>query len=315
MKYTENDFINKCNELGLEYIGYYPEKKKGNMVKFICPKHKTKGVQEKDWSHFRTYKYGCSYCSGRNKTTEEIQNEISNKDVLLISKYTGNEKPIKCKCKKCGNIWETLPKVLITNKAGCPLCGKKKASINETKSHDEFVKDLKNANPKIEIVDKYTGSHKKTLFKCLICNNTFYSYPCNVLNGSSGCHYCSMSNGERKMLNILDKLNINYKEQYSFDDCKNIFKLKFDAYDVDNNIAFEYNGEQHYRPVDFSNKKSIDEINKQFEIINKRDNIKIEYCKENNIPLIIIPYWEFKNMESYIINKLKEVNNGIKITA
>lgn len=78
-KYTEQDYINKCDELDLIYISNHKEIKKGTMIHFICKKHKTKGIQIKDWSHFRTYKYGCSYCSGRNKTTEEISNEIKMK--------------------------------------------------------------------------------------------------------------------------------------------------------------------------------------------------------------------------------------------
>ena len=38
-----------------------------------------------------------------------------------------------------------------------------------------------------------------------------------------------------------------------------------------------------------------------------RDNAKIDYCKNNNIPIVIVPYWEKDNMENYIINKLNEI--------
>ena len=37
-----------------------------------------------------------------------------------------------------------------------------------------------------------------------------------------------------------------------------------------------------------------------------RDEIKTQYCKENNIKLIRIPYWEFDNIEE-ILNRELEV--------
>ena len=124
------------------------------MIDFICDKHRDKGIQSKDWSHFKTYKRGCIYCSGRGKTNKDIVLLIKNKDVELISDYKGNEKPITCRCKECNNIWETLPKVLITNGSGCPNCGKLKATKNRTKTQEQFVQELKDVNSNIEVISK-----------------------------------------------------------------------------------------------------------------------------------------------------------------
>lgn len=307
--YTENDYIDKCNAINLLYVGYHKERKLGTMVEFICPKHKDKGIQCKDWSHFKTYTYGCSYCTGRLKTNSDIIPLIKNKDVELISEYTGNEKPIKCRCKKCKNIWTTLPKVLITNGSGCPICGKKKAIKAETKTQEQFVFEMKQKNPNIEILGNYVNTHTKIKCKCKIDNTIWYGYPANLLNRSAGCPKCNISNGESRLLNILSKLNINYISQYSIEECKNIYKLRFDAFDIDNNIAFEYNGEQHYYPVDFAN-KGIIWANNEFNKTKKRDNIKIKYCNDNKIPIIIIPYWEKENMESFLIQKISEIERN-----
>lgn len=311
MKYTEQDYINKCNEFDVEYIGNHKEKKLGTVIDFICNKHREKGIQSVDWSHFRTYKYGCKYCSGRGKTNKDILPLIKNKDVELISDYIGNEKSIKCKCKKCGNIWTTLPKTLITNGAGCPVCGRKKANLSESKSHEQFVIELQNVNPDIEVIDTYIGTHKKIKCKCKLDGTIWYGYPSNLLNKSAGCPTCNISNGEKEMISILNKLKINYVQQHSIPDCKYDRKLKFDAFDIDNNIVFEYNGEQHYRPVDFAN-KGIDWAKSQFELNKNRDNVKIEYCKQNKIPMIIIPYWEKDNMESFILSKINEIQGEFK---
>lgn len=306
VKYTENDYIEKCKSIGLEYIGNHKEQKLGTVIDFICLKHRNKGVQSKDWSHLKTYVYGCSYCSGRGKTNEDIIPLIKNKDVELISQYQGNEKPIKCKCNECGNEWVTLPKVLITNGSGCPRCGKEKAAKSEAKTKEQFIKDLKDVNPFIEVIGEYINTHTKIECKCKIDGTVWFAYPANLLNCSAGCPCCNMSVGERKLLEVLTKLNINFIPQHTIKDCKFILNLKFDAFDINNNIAFEYNGEQHYHPIDFAG-RGKEWAEQEFEKTIKRDNAKIEYCKNNNIPIIIIPYWERNNMENYILEKLKEI--------
>ncbi len=108
------------------------------------------------------------------------------------------------------------------------------------------------------------------------------------------------------MLRILNSQNKNIKTQYCFSDCKNINALRFDAFDVDNNIAYEYQGQQHYHPVNFGG-ISDQEAAKEYNNNQKRDNIKRKYCINNNITLITIPYWEYDNMENYIIERQREV--------
>lgn len=304
--YTEEDYKKKCNELNVLYIGHYKKKKLGTMIQFVCKRHKEKGIQEKDWSHFRTYTYGCSFCSGRNKTTEEVQEAIHNKDVVLISEYLGNEKQIKCRCRRCGNEWTTLPKILMTNKAGCPKCGRLKVRSAETKTKKQFCKDLYNVNPNIEVIGEYINTHTKIKCKCLIDNTEWNAYPANLLNQSAGCPTCNMSIGERKLLNILDSLGIDQISQYKFDNCKYINQLRFDAFSPSQNTAFEFNGQQHYFPVDFGN-KGKQYAAKEFELTKLRDRIKKEYCDKNNINLIIIPYWDKDKMEQIIIKNLNLV--------
>lgn len=308
MKYTENDFKQKCEQLSLKYIGYHSEPHKGNVIEFICDKHENKGIQFSDWSHFKNYTIGCPYCTGRYKTTDEIQQQIDDigLNIKLLSEYKGNEKPIQCECTSCGNTWTTLPKVLLTNKSSCPKCGRIKANHHEMKPHGDFVLDLKRANPFIEPIGEYAGTHKWIKCRCLMCDKEFNGMSSRMLRNEAGCPYCNLSGGELKMLLTLDSFNINYKRQHSFKDCRNILPLKFDAFDLENNIAFEYNGEQHYFPIKMRSKKYDSE--KQFVLTQKRDSIKREYCKNNNIHLIIIPYWEKDNMSIYLKNEFKRRN-------
>jgi len=75
-------------------------------------------------------------------------------------------------------------------------------------------------------------------------------------------------------------------------DCRNKKELPFDFYLPDYNLCIEYDGIFHYedifdKPYDFKTGK-------------KRDKIKTKYCKDNNINLLRIPYWEFDNIEEIL---------------
>lgn len=72
--------------------------------------------------------------------------------------------------------------------------------------------------------------------------------------------------------------------------------LPFDFYLPEYNICIEYDGEQHNRSVKhFGGDKA-------FYTRIKHDNIKNEYCKNNGISLLRIPY--FKNIEEELNNFL-----------
>ena len=78
---------------------------------------------------------------------------------------------------------------------------------------------------------------------------------------------------------------IQYKTQYWFDDCRIQLPLPFDfaLFKDDKLIGLcEYQGEQHYEPVDFAN-KGVKWAEKQFERNQISDNIKRTYCKDKDI--------------------------------
>ena len=95
-----------------------------------------------------------------------------------------------------------------------------------------------------------------------------------------------MNNQLVHILGDLDDNNIKYIREYKFNNCKYINELRFDFYLPDYNICIEYNGKQHYMSIEFFG--GIDKLNKQ--IIN--DKIKVKYCNNNNIQLIVIKYNE-----------------------
>lgn len=81
--------------------------------------------------------------------------------------------------------------------------------------------------------------------------------------------------------------------------------LELDGYNEKLKIAFEYDGEFHYKTSNKNNKKKL--LNQK-----NRDKIKDELCKKNDIILIRIPYYIKKeNYQSHIIKKCLENNINI----
>lgn len=123
-----------------------------------------------------------------------------------------------------------------------------------------------------------------------------------------GCPSCAQSKGKRRIAAILDKMNISYVSQYFYKDLFDINYLRYDFYISDYNLLIEFNGEQHYKPVAFS---LDDDAIKEFELRKLHDNMKKEYADKNNIKLLIIPYWDYENIDKILSNELKYLREEI----
>ena len=66
----------------------------------------------------------------------------------------------------------------------------------------------------------------------------------------------------------------------------------------DNIILIEYNGKQHYKPVEYFGGEE------SFKVQVIKDNIKREYCLSKGIRLIEIDYKSFANIESILEREL-----------
>lgn len=307
--YTENDYKNKCNELDVEYVGFHKEFHKGTMIDFICVKHKEHSIQSIDWSHFKNLKKPCGYCNGRKRTTQEAQSMVKNPNIIFTSEYLGTEKPIRCKCIKCNYEWIcNRPLDLFKRPNGCPKCALESKRLKRIKSQERYEYDLHKINPNIKVIGTYKGTHQYIKCKCLLDDYEFESIACNLLNGTAGCPKCNMSVGENKIVDFMEKYHITYTRQKTFKNCRDKLPLKFDVFNEDNNIAIEFQGEQHYFPVDFETNNK-EKAQRQFKSLQIRDAIKKEFCINNNIKLICIPYYERNNVETYLANSDKIYNN------
>lgn len=122
------------------------------------------------------------------------------------------------------------------------------------------------------------------------CGNTTYVSTSNLTrtNEATISCGCAKSKGEEKIIATLIQAQIPFITQKRFDTC--VFPetnrhLVFDFYLPEQNILIEYDGEQHFHKV------KNDRYG--YEGIIARDNYKNQWCKENNIVLIRIPYTDY----------------------
>ena len=92
----------------------------------------------------------------------------------------------------------------------------------------------------------------------------------------------------------LSDKNVNFMSQYTFDGCRYKKLLPFDFYLTDKNICIEFDGIQHFEPVDIFG--GIDALQE----VQRNDSIKTNYCRDNNIQLLRIRY------DDNIIERLDE---------
>jgi hypothetical protein len=64
-------------------------------------------------------------------------------------------------------------------------------------------------------------------------------------------------------------------------------------------ILIEYQGEQHYRSIEWFGG------DRMFEIRKRNDTFKKEYCRKNKMKLIIISYKDFNKIEEILKKELK----------
>ena len=251
---------------------------KRTKIKYICKEHGI--IEQRPDNH--TKGNGCYKCFNNGKSNKEIfikkSKEIHNNkyDYSLVV-YENALKKVKIICKEHG-IFEQRPNDHLSG-YGCIKCS------GRYRKNDEFIinSNVIHDNKYDYSLIKYKNNKTKVKIICPI-HGVFEQRPDNHLH--NGCPICKESINEKFIRLYLEENNIKYLAQKSFDDCKNIFKLPFDFYLPDYNTCIEYDGKQHYEPIEYFG--GIKTLNK----IRNRDKIKNEYCKENNIHLIRIKYNE-----------------------
>lgn len=302
--YTYDDVVKIFNSLGYEVLSTKDDYKNVNSpikyysneygngsisLEHLYRRHNlSKVIKRKNYSDRKTM--------SKETIINEIKNISPNIEILTDFKYVKDE--VNYVCVKHNYYGHHRIQNLLTGR-GCKLCGYEKMSMTNSSSVGEFQNKVHSINPNINVIDDNIGRYGTHLYKCSKCNTVWSG----IFTYTLTCPNCEKvkSHGEKYISSILSNLNLNFIPEKRFDNCKDNRSLPFDFYLPDQNICIEYNGEQHYKPIEhFGGEAS-------FEKRCYHDEIKKQYCSLHGIKLIEIPYTinTEDDIKSFIIDNIK----------
>jgi Zn finger protein HypA/HybF involved in hydrogenase expression len=257
-------------------------------ITIICPTHGE--FPQNIRSHFTGS--GCPKCNFL-LTGERFL--LSWEDVILSFRKTHGEKyeynqndyinsssKLRITCSKHGQFLQDVTSH--KQGQGCPQCGRERISESLKTPWDVVLKSFIETHR-----NEYSyNSESYTLLESpmeMFCkkHGKFEQSPKSHRIGS-GCPICNSSRGEKEIQFLLSDFGIVYVHQKKFPELSNYFR--YDFYVPIINTVIEYNGLQHYEPVDHFDGQV------GFEKTIERDRIKKEHCVENGINYEIIRYDE-----------------------
>ena len=214
-----------------------------------------------------------------------------------------------CQC-ECGNIKIIAGRDL---RRGVQSCGcLQKEKITEYNSNQKIIDLTGQTFGKLIVIERGENHGEQPTWICQCeCGTISEVMGSNLRkeNGTRSCG-CVNSKGEERISNLLVENQIDFKKEYSFENCISDkgFRLRFDfAIFIDNELKYliEFDGIQHTHPQSLF-------VKDDFHLRQVRDNIKNQYCLNNNIPLIRIPYNLIDKMiiDDLIVDKTKYLYKG-----
>lgn len=233
----------------------------------------------------------------------------------------------KCLC-DCGNIHYVSTTGL--NSGNVKSCG---CLNNETRSRMATERNMRNSMRSgdkcngfkiidTELRNTCSNGHNEmwALAEYPYCHSQKWIRASFIRNqNTKSCGCIGRSAGENKIEILLKEANIDFIKEKTYPDLKFGNKpARFDFYIIEKNYLIEFDGEQHFKPSRFKNDITLEESQQKLKETQYRDNIKNNYCIENNIPLIRIPYTHYNDLclndllleTSQFIYKQGENNNN-----
>lgn len=213
-------------------------------------------------------------------------------EIPLNKQYQSRTKWI-CKC-NCGRELEVFSESLKQGRT--KSCGNKECPYYQEIKREASRKNILGQKfGQLTVIEKTNKKDKQNnfLWKCQCdCGNTIEVATTSLLSGNTRSCGCTLSFYEKEIYRILtQELNIITIKEKSFAGCvnpKTNRKLRFDFYLPEYNLCMEYNGKQHYVSTGTKGWNTPEKLTD----LQYRDNIKMQFCYNNNIKLVIIPYWD-----------------------
>lgn len=154
--------------------------------------------------------------NSRRMSTADLNKKLSSKGIKIavLNEYQDMLTKVHAKCLVCGNEWDVIPASILRG-LGCPKCANFSRGDKHRKSGKQFLSELKEVNPNIEILGNYKGNHEKLEVKCLKHGVVWETTPGSLLRGA-GCTQCrsekisnAQTDTEEVFLSKLKSINPN----------------------------------------------------------------------------------------------------------
>ena len=244
---------------------------------------------------------GKSYTDLVGKYSYLIGEKINKWTILEITRQ-GKQAHATCQC-ECGTVKSVrVLNILYGYSKDCG-CGRK-SMLRETRTKN-LVGQKFGKLTAIELLEE-SNDFNRRLYRCKCdCGNEVVIPSSSLTTGHTNSCGCLVSYWNMYIEQFLKKNNIENQPEYPV--VIDGVRYKYDFYLPKYNLMIEYDGRIHYEPARYHGKGSeqdlIDLKKRQ-----KRDRIKTKYCEDNNINLLRIPYWESKNIETIINNRLQRLS-------
>jgi Zn finger protein HypA/HybF involved in hydrogenase expression len=303
------EFIRDAKAVHAEKYDYsrviFKSKRNGSKVEIVCRNHGA--FLQNPMSHLRGS--GCPGCAGNASHTASsfvaaARSVHGDKYAYDSAIFISSTFPVRVTCREHGDFSVT-PAMHIAGR-GCRRCSDERRTELLSMTTEEFISAAKAVHG--ETFDysatAYVNNNQKVTIKCR-SHGAFHQLPRSHLAGI-GCYRCSASKGEARIRAVLHGMKIEFREQVNFPDL--VFpetggRLRFDFYIDGLQTAIEFDGAQHFEPINFSGLAET-ELEVSFEQLKNRDAFKSRYCAVKDIRLIRIPYTELETISDLLADVL-----------
>ncbi len=273
---TKDIFISRSNEIHQNKYDYskIEFKEINKNVCIICPIHGA--FWQKPMYHYRGY--GCPTCGGNLRLTNEVF--IKKAKAIHGNEYDyskveckGNKTKVCIICPKHGEWWVSPNNHLRGSR--CPGCfGTPKHTKDEFVEKANLIHNKKYDYSKVNYINTATKV-------CITCpeHGDFWQTPNNHLFGA-GCPACPQSNMEGEIRHFLEKNEIKFEQEKTFDWLVFKKKMFLDFFLPEYGVAIEYQGGQHFSPTDLFGGEDF------FQLALERDKEKKILCENHGITIL-----------------------------
>ena len=223
----------------------------------------------------------CNICAGKKKYSLHEARDIcvSNGYKLLSKEYRGANKPIEIRCKSGHRTRKTLSSIL--KGTGCRHCSAVSRGLNKRfpiKTISKLVEARGGKFPGII----YSDEGAKLTLACAFGHK--WQTSLDSFRAGSWCKECNSRIGERIARFFFEQCFDSEfpTKRPTWLRSTSGYPLELDGYSKSLRIAFEHQGQQHYRP-------GFGTTPTEHLKLLARDKLKVRICRKKSVRLIVIP--------------------------